>query len=124
MKRLFGTDGIRSRFGESPLDQTTIRRVGWALARFLSAQNDQADEPRVLVGGDTRASTPTLARWLAEGLGEAAYEAVKGAMEAKVPLGRVCDPEDVAAAILSLVAGSELVTGQVLPVEGGMLIAG
>ncbi len=63
-------------------------------------------------------------RWLAEGLGEAAYEAVKGAMEARAPLGKVCDPEDVADAIVSLVTGSELVTGNVLPVEGGMLIAG
>lgn len=63
-------------------------------------------------------------RWLAEGLGDAAYQAVKGAMEAKAPLGKVCDPEDVAAAIVSLVTGSELVTGQVLPVEGGMLISG
>jgi len=63
-------------------------------------------------------------RWLREGLGETAYDAVKSAMEARAPLGRVCDPEDVADAILSLVTGSDLVTGQVLPVEGGMLIAG
>lgn len=63
-------------------------------------------------------------RWLAEGLGETAYQAVKGAMEARAPLGRVCDPEDVADAIVSLIVGSELVTGQVVAVEGGMLIAG
>ena len=63
-------------------------------------------------------------RWLRNGLGEKAYEAVKGAMEARAPLGRVCDPEDVADAIVSLVTGSDLVTGQVLPVEGGMLISG
>jgi 3-oxoacyl-[acyl-carrier protein] reductase len=62
-------------------------------------------------------------RWLAGGLGDA-YEAVKQAMEQRVPLGRVCDPEDVAAAILSLVEGSDLVTGQVVAVDGGMLIAG
>lgn len=62
-------------------------------------------------------------RWLAGGLG-GAYEPVKKAMEAKSPLGRVCDPEDVATAIVSLVCGSDLVTGVVLPVEGGMLIAG
>jgi 3-oxoacyl-[acyl-carrier protein] reductase len=62
-------------------------------------------------------------RWLAGGLG-AAYEPIKKAMEAKSPLGRVCEPEDVAAAILSLVCGSDLVTGVVLPVEGGMLISG
>ena len=62
-------------------------------------------------------------RWLADGLG-AAYEPIKRAMEQRAPLGRVCDPEDVAAAILSLVAGSDMVTGQVLGVDGGMLIAG
>jgi 3-oxoacyl-[acyl-carrier protein] reductase len=62
-------------------------------------------------------------RWLAGGLGDA-YDAVKGAMEARAPLGRVCDPEDVAAAILSLITGSDLVTGQILAVDGGMLIAG
>jgi 3-oxoacyl-[acyl-carrier protein] reductase len=61
-------------------------------------------------------------RWLQGGLGPA-YEPIKQAMEERAPLGRVCDPEDVAEAILSLVTGSDLVTGQVLPVEGGMLIA-
>ncbi len=62
-------------------------------------------------------------RWLQQGLGEA-YEAVKGAMQARAPLGRVSDPEDVADAIISLVTGSDLVTGQVLVCDGGMLIAG
>jgi len=62
-------------------------------------------------------------RWLADGLG-AAYEPIKQAMEKRAPLGRVCEPEDVAAAILSLLAGSDLVTGQVLTVDGGMGIAG
>jgi 3-oxoacyl-[acyl-carrier protein] reductase len=62
-------------------------------------------------------------RWLADGLG-GAYEPVKHAMEARVPLARVCDPEDVAQVILALVADADMVTGQVLPVEGGMLIAG
>ena len=60
--------------------------------------------------------------WLAGGLG-AAYEPVKQAMEQKAPLQRVCKPNDVADAILSLISGSDLVTGHVLPVEGGMLIA-
>ena len=62
-------------------------------------------------------------RWLAGGLGDAS-DAVKGAMEARAPLGRVCDPEDVAAAILALITGSDLVTGQIVAVDGGMLIAG
>lgn len=61
-------------------------------------------------------------RWLKAGLGEA-YETVKKLNEKRAPLERVCEPSDVAEAILSLVTGSELVTGHVLPVEGGMLIA-
>jgi 3-oxoacyl-[acyl-carrier protein] reductase len=59
--------------------------------------------------------------WLREGLGDA-YETLKRAVEARSPLGRVCTPEDVAAAILGLIEGPDLVTGHVLPVEGGMLI--
>ena len=62
-------------------------------------------------------------RWLEGGLGPA-YDAVKQAMEQRAPLGRVCDPEDVSAAILSLITGSDLVTGQTMTVDGGMLIAG
>jgi 3-oxoacyl-[acyl-carrier protein] reductase len=62
-------------------------------------------------------------RWLAEGLGPA-YEPVKKAMEARAPLGRVCDPEDVARVIVALIADADMVTGQVVPVEGGMLISG
>ncbi|MGH0037168.1 MAG: SDR family NAD(P)-dependent oxidoreductase [Myxococcota bacterium] len=61
--------------------------------------------------------------WLKEGLGPA-FESIRSAMEAKTPLQRVCEPDDVAQAILSLITGSDLVTGHVLPVEGGMLIAG
>ncbi len=62
-------------------------------------------------------------RWLQGGLG-GAYDTVKSAMEARVPLGRVSDPEDIAEAITSLITGSDLVTGQVLVCDGGMLIAG
>jgi 3-oxoacyl-[acyl-carrier protein] reductase len=61
--------------------------------------------------------------WLRGGLGPA-YESVKRAIETRAPLQRVCTPEDVSAAILALLTGSELVTGQVIAVDGGMLIAG
>jgi 3-oxoacyl-[acyl-carrier protein] reductase len=59
--------------------------------------------------------------WLAQGLGDA-YQPIKQAIEARAALHRVCKPADVAAAILSLLTGSDLVTGHVLPCEGGMLI--
>jgi len=62
-------------------------------------------------------------RWLEQGLGQN-YEAVKQRTEARLPSGRVSAPEDVADAIVSLLMGSKQVTGQVLPVDGGMLIAG
>lgn len=62
-------------------------------------------------------------RWLEEGLGPL-YDAVKQSVEQRTPLGRVSAPDDVAAAILSLLCGSPLVTGQTLVVDGGMLIAG
>jgi len=58
--------------------------------------------------------------WLQQGLGPA-FEGIKGAMESQSALGKVVTPDDVAAAILSLVAGPDLVTGHVLPVEGGVL---
>jgi 3-oxoacyl-[acyl-carrier protein] reductase len=59
--------------------------------------------------------------WLREGLG-AAYQPIKEAVEARAALGRVCRPEDVADAILSLLGGSDLVTGHVFPVDAGLLI--
>jgi 3-oxoacyl-[acyl-carrier protein] reductase len=62
-------------------------------------------------------------RWLQRGLGDN-YERAKQAYDRSLPLGRVCDPEDVAACILSLITGSLLVTGQTLTVDSGMTIAG
>ena len=59
--------------------------------------------------------------WLRGGLG-GAYDAVKGAIESRSALGRVCMPDDVALAILSLITGSDLTTGHVLPVDGGMML--
>ena len=60
-------------------------------------------------------------RWLEQGFG-AAYEGVKRTVEKLCPLEKVSDPEDVAAAIVSLVTGSKMITGQVLVCDGGMLI--
>jgi 3-oxoacyl-[acyl-carrier protein] reductase len=61
-------------------------------------------------------------RWLQDGLG-AAYEPAKKHFEGRNPLRRVSDPEDIAAAILSVITGSDLMTGQVIVVDGGQLIA-
>jgi 3-oxoacyl-[acyl-carrier protein] reductase len=59
--------------------------------------------------------------WLRRGLGEA-YEVTKQARKAQSLLGRVCQPEDIAAAILSLITGSDMVTGQTVVCDGGQTI--
>jgi len=64
-RRLFGTDGIRAPFGEAPLDRSTVTTLGFELAGLLS---ETGDSPSVVLGGDTRFSTPELCRWLAAGL--------------------------------------------------------
>ena len=60
-------------------------------------------------------------RWLEQGFGDS-YPAVKRHAERRSPLGKVCTPDDVAATILAIATGSPLMTGQILVVDGGMLI--
>jgi len=71
-RKLFGTDGIRAVAGQAPLDPTTVYAVGLALAHSL---RKTADRPRVLLGRDTRESSPWIAATLAEGLRVAGAEA-------------------------------------------------
>lgn len=65
--RLFGTDGIRGHFGEPPLDRATVGALAIHLAAALRARGN-GTPPRVVLGGDTRESTPEICRWLAAGL--------------------------------------------------------
>ncbi|WP_427913185.1 SDR family NAD(P)-dependent oxidoreductase [Ramlibacter sp. MMS24-I3-19] len=58
-------------------------------------------------------------RWFSRGMGEAAYDKVRAAYEADVPLGRACTPEDVAEAIVWLVDGARTVTGELLLLDSG-----
>jgi 3-oxoacyl-[acyl-carrier protein] reductase len=60
-------------------------------------------------------------RWLQGGLG-ANYEAARQRTADNALLKRVSDPEDIAEAIVSLIAGSDLVTGQVIVCDGGVHI--
>ncbi len=75
MNSLFGTDGIRGRAYVSPLDEDTIRRLGVALAEDLA---ELFPSPKILLAGDTRASTTTLARWLASSFQATGGEVVWG----------------------------------------------
>ena len=69
-KQLFGTDGIRGRAGESPLDDRTVYSCGVALAADLNLHDRQSnsDGPEVVIGMDTRESGPKIAALLAGGL--------------------------------------------------------
>jgi 3-oxoacyl-[acyl-carrier protein] reductase len=93
---------------KAALDNLTI-----SMARALA--------PRIRVNG----VAPGLisSRWVAQNLGEEAWEKTLKTAEEKTPLGRVCSPDDVAAAIMSFITGSELITGQTIVVDGGMMIA-
>jgi phosphoglucosamine mutase len=84
-RKLFGTDGIRSIAGQTPLDPTTIYGVGLALGHSLrkaEAPTDRsssvgwktASQPKVLFGRDTRESGPWIAATLAEGLRRAGVQ--------------------------------------------------
>ena len=59
--RLFGTDGVRGVALRYPLDRPTVASLGRALAAHLEASGRPL---RVLLAGDTRASTPELAGWV------------------------------------------------------------
>ena len=70
MRQLFGTDGIRGIAGTAPLDTNTVYAVGLALAHQLrpGALATGTIGPRVILGRDTRESSPWIANLLAAGL--------------------------------------------------------
>jgi phosphoglucosamine mutase len=65
--KLFGTDGLRGRAGEFPLDPASVRRLGRELGARLAGR---AARGRVVLGGDTRESTPRIVADLAAGLSQ------------------------------------------------------
>jgi phosphoglucosamine mutase len=65
----FGTDGLRGRAGDAPMDPETLRRVGAALGVLL--QRAGGAQKRVVVGNDGRESAPWILEALGQGLGAA-----------------------------------------------------
>jgi phosphoglucosamine mutase len=66
-KQLFGTDGIRGVAGEPPLDPATVYACGLALGKDLTRVRTRT-QPEVVIGMDTRESSPAIAAQLAGGL--------------------------------------------------------
>ena len=79
------------------------------LARALGDQNIRVNAvcPGLLDG-----------RWAREGWGDA-WDSVKHQVEERAALGKMAFPSDVADAILSLITGSDLVTGELLTLDAG-----
>ena len=63
--RLFGTDGVRGKAGESPLDHETVARLGAALVRAMRSGDRQL---RFIAGRDTRESGEWIERELGRGV--------------------------------------------------------
>ena len=62
-------------------------------------------------------------RWLQEAIGPG-YEGAKARYMSNAALQKVCTPDDVARAVLWLLEGSELVTGEFIIVDGGAHLGG
>ena len=70
-RQLFGTDGIRGVAGEFPLTRDSVYWIGRALGHNLVRVNPKA---RVVIGQDTRASSPWIADRLLQGLASVGIE--------------------------------------------------
>jgi phosphoglucosamine mutase len=66
--RLFGTDGVRGKAGDYPLDHETVARLGGALVRAMTGTRTLEKPLRFLVGRDTRESGEWIERELARGV--------------------------------------------------------
>lgn len=59
-------------------------------------------------------------RWLKAGWGEKNYDKNKAAMTQRVPLANISQPEDIADVVMCFVESANLVTGELIMVDGGM----
>ena len=56
--------------------------------------------------------------WLKKGMGIEMYEGTKKHIQNTAPLGKTCSPESIAEIIINLIEKSELITGQLITVDG------
>jgi len=63
----FGTDGLRGRAGQAPIEPETLRRVGAAVGVLLQ-RSGGGGQRRVLIGDDGRDSAPWILESLVQGL--------------------------------------------------------
>lgn len=58
--------------------------------------------------------------WLKRGMGIEMYEGTKKHIQNTAPLRKTCSPESIAEVIMNLIEKSELITGQLITVDGGV----
>jgi phosphoglucosamine mutase len=92
MRELFGTDGIRGKARQYPLDAATMFALGEALAHRVGGK-------KILLGMDTRESGPEIARALAAGAAKAGTEAVLIGVVPTPGVAYLCRITDAEAAI-------------------------
>ncbi|HQL92056.1 MAG TPA: hypothetical protein PK381_01740, partial [Anaerolineaceae bacterium] len=67
--KFFGTDGIRGTYGNYPMTEEFMTRLGYAVGTVLGHDADAINEqPIVIIGRDTRQSGPGLQQALTRGL--------------------------------------------------------
>jgi phosphoglucosamine mutase len=100
-KQLFGTDGIRGVPGQYPLDDATLKRVGFALGKeLLSEAGSSNKRPRVLLGRDTRESGPHIAELIEQGLWSAGAEAISAGVLSTPGVAWLVNREGFAAGVV------------------------
>lgn len=96
MRVLFGTDGIRAKSGEYPLDDATMYALGESLGHRLRANGGT---PTVLLGMDTRESGPAIARAISAGLAAGGGRAILIGVIPTPGIAYLCRTTDAVAAI-------------------------
>src|SRR4051812_8748082 len=96
MRVLFGTDGIRGKAHDYPLDVATMFALGEALGHRLRTSTSK---PRILLGMDTRESGPEIARALAAGIAAGGGEATFIGVIPTPGAAYLCRTTDAVAAI-------------------------
>ncbi|MDR1456488.1 MAG: hypothetical protein LBI34_00275 [Puniceicoccales bacterium] len=66
VQKIFGTDGIRGKFGTFPITVEFFEKIGQAISDYLGHQNVSG---KIFIGNDTRASADALKNALFHGLG-------------------------------------------------------
>jgi len=69
IRQLFGTDGIRGRAGEFPLDEATLIKLGQVIGSLAATAGSKPGHgARIVIGRDTRQSGAMIEKHLASGM--------------------------------------------------------